>query len=88
MNEERLRQVVREEVVRVLGDYSKMPLEVEEAIKRRIGGLVLSTSAKSATSENQAVSESGSDSYSVLAPPDAFAQITVSGATIYIPYYT
>lgn len=88
MNEERIRQIVQEEILKSLGDYSKMPLEIEKSITKRLGGVVLATSSKSASSENKTVNESGTDSYGVLQPPDAFAQIEVAGTTIYLPYYT
>lgn len=67
-----------------------IPLNIDRAfydrLIRNIGVVV--TSAKSSTSENQAVDEAGSASYSVLKPPDAFIQATVSGTIYYIPVFT
>jgi len=47
----------------------------------------LTTSAKSAGSENQIVNESGSSTYSVLSNPSGFLEITIGGTTYYIPYF-
>lgn len=56
-------------------------------ISDKISGTVAS-STKGATSENQAVNESGSGSYNVLKAPDAFLQITINGVLYYIPVFT
>lgn len=69
-------------------DFSRIPYSVDQALRRRLSGdLGLSTSAKSASSENQAVDEAGSATYSVLAPPDGFLKITINNVDYYLPYY-
>jgi hypothetical protein len=48
----------------------------------------ITASAKSASSENQAVNEAGAAAYSVLKPPDEFLDVTVGGSVKHIPVYT
>jgi len=49
--------------------------DLPEDVQRAITLSLTSISSKSASSENQAVSEAGSASYSVLKPPDRFIRI-------------
>lgn len=49
---------------------------------------LLTVSSKGSTSENQAVDEAGSATYSVLKAPDGFLQVPVNGSTYYIPIFT
>lgn len=66
-----------------------LPFAVESAISTRLGGFRTTTSAKGVTSENQAVAEAGSATYSVMKPPDGFREMLIEGgSTIYIPYFT
>lgn len=70
---------------------STIPLDVDAAFRSRFGIDSLSSlisSTKSATSENQAVNEGGSASYSVLKAPDGFLQVQISGVTYFIPIFT
>lgn len=73
---------------------SDIPHDVEQAFRtrfqlERVDTLAsITTSNKSATSENQSVDEGGLATYSVLKAPDAFIQITISGAVKYIPIFT
>jgi hypothetical protein len=68
-----------------LESSSTIPLAVDQAFKGRFG--LPKTSTKAATSENQAVNESGSSSYSVLGPPNGFVEEVVDGKIKYIPTY-
>lgn len=75
----------------MLSNSASISYDVESAFRERLKietFTPLETSAKSASSENQAVSESGSASYSVLKPPDGWEQRTVNGAVHYYPYWT
>ena len=66
-----------------------IPLNIDQSFRSRFTTSIgLSVSSKSATSENHAVNESGSGSYSVLGPPDEFLQVNINGVTIYIPAFT
>jgi len=68
-----------------------IPYEVDTAFRERLGIADLATltgSTKTAASETQAVSESGSGSYSVAKPMDGFREFVVGGSVLYIPYYT
>ena len=67
-----------------------IPLNVDQAFRARFSVIstTIATSAKGATTENQAVNEGGVATYSVLKPPDAFVQVIVSGTTYYIPVFT
>lgn len=90
MNELELRVKKLEESMAKLSAFSTIPFDTEKAFKTRLGISdipVIVSSSKSATSENQAVNEAGASSYNVLKAPDAFAQVTINGVTIYIPYF-
>jgi len=65
-----------------------IPLSVDQAFKARFSIVPVTTSAKSATSESQAVNESGSASYGVLSNPNGFLQLTIGSSIYYIPYFT
>ena len=52
-------------------------------VKKALNDIIIGTTSKTATSENQAVNEGGAGSYSVLGPPDGF--ITLNNKNI--PYY-
>lgn len=67
-----------------------IPYEVEQAFRTRLNidtFTSLIASSKTAASETQLVNESGTQSYDVAKPMDGFRQVTIGGATIYIPYY-
>lgn len=64
-----------------------IPLNIDQAFRERFVSS-LQTSTKVASSENQAVDEGGTDTYSVLKPPDAFVQVRVSGNLYYVPVFT
>lgn len=59
-----------------------IPFDVAEAFKLRLGSFQPST--KSATSENRAVDEGGTATYSVLKPPTGFKLLSPG---VHIPYY-
>ena len=69
---------------------STIPVKTFQALNARLGssGTVITTSAKSASSENRVVDEGGSATYSVMKTPDAFLQTTINGQTYYIPIFT
>lgn len=65
--------------------------EVDVAFRDRLGIndlTALTSSTKAASSETQAVAESGTASYSVAKPMDGFREFVVGGSVLYIPYYT
>lgn len=64
-----------------------IPLNIDQAFRARFA-FGLTTSSKSASSENRAVDEGGSATYSVLTTPDAFLQITINNTVYYIPVFT
>ena len=77
--------------VNALKSFASIPFDTDKAFRERLGINSLSkllVSTKGATTENQAVSEAGAGSYSVLKPPDLFLQVIVSGTTYYVPVYT
>lgn len=91
MSNEQLQQRLEmlEAKIDLLYSSGNIPHDVEQAFRtrlqyERVDTLAsISTSSKGATSENQAV-----NSYSVLKAPDAFIEITISGAVKYVPIYT
>lgn len=66
-----------------------IPLPVDNAFRDRLSNLseIISLSGKSATSENQAVDEGGSGTYSVLGTPDEFLKVVINGVNKNIPSY-
>jgi hypothetical protein len=96
MDYQRLQQKVNEleQKVKSLEASTTISFDVEQAFRTRFNLQnlesipVITSSAKVATTENQVVDEAGSASYSVLKPPDAFLEVSISGATKYIPIYT
>lgn len=96
MNNEDLQRQL-DEINRKLGllyNSVDIPHDVEQAFRtrfrlERVDEMAnITTSAKGATSENQAVNEGGVATYSVLKAPDAFIEITIDGALKYVPIYT
>ena len=66
-----------------------IPLNIDQAFRSRfITTSGITTSTKSASSEDQAVAEAGSATYNVLKSPDAFLQVSINGAVKYIPIFT
>jgi len=79
------------EEVNALKASTTIPYDVEQAFRERFeidSYASISISSKSATSENKAVNESGSASYSVAKPPDGFMQFTLNNTVYYFPYFT
>lgn len=80
-----------EKQLKDLNSFATIPFMVEGAFKERLKINLLAkiiVSTKGLTTENQAVNEAGASSYSVLKPPDAWLQLTISGTTYNIPVYT
>lgn len=88
MTPEQIQQIVDARILEILGDYSKIPLQVQKALELRLTANNITSSAKSVASETQAVNEGGVATYNVPKLIDGFVQTTINGATIYIPYYT
>jgi hypothetical protein len=80
-----LENKVREltELVENMQNYHTATPEFRKTIARAN----IDSDTKTATSENQAVDEAGSNTYNVLRPPDGFDKATISGTTHYYPYY-
>lgn len=88
MDENRIKEIIRQEIENVLGRYENIPYNVQEALRRRLGsGSVLTLSAKGVDTEDVSVNEAGSSSYAVMNDPDGFLQIDIKGTTYYIPYF-
>ncbi len=69
---------------------SSIPLEVDRALRDRLNLSSVPTaalSAKSATSEDQAVDEGGAGTYAVMGDPIGFLDITIGATTYYVPYF-
>lgn len=83
--EQKLNEVY--EFMQKLKANATIPKDVGAAFQARLGSGVLTVSSKGADTEDQAVAESGMDSYDVLGDPDGFLQITIDGAVYYLPYF-
>jgi hypothetical protein len=91
MTPEEVRQIIREEIESILGNRAIIPFSVEQAFRDRLRintYTPLTTSSKSASSENQAVNEAGSASYNVLKAPDGFVEVVIAGQIYYMPYFS
>ena len=87
----------QEQQLRELTDFkrnmersSTIPLAIDQAFRERFANIAIdeiTSSSKSASSENQSVNEAGVATYSVLNPPDAFLKVTVGTTTYNIPVY-
>lgn len=74
---------------KLLESSNTIPLNIHQAFTSRFAkALNIVTSAKSSTSENQAVNEGGVATYSVMTTPDGFLQITIGETIYYIPIFT
>lgn len=77
-----------EKQLKLFESSTTIPLLVDTAFRTRLStSNPLQTSAKSASSENQAVNEAGAGTYNVIAPPDGFLKSVIAGTTYYLPYY-
>lgn len=77
-----------EDKLRLLGNTTTIPREIDTAFRDRLGiddKTTFSGSTKNPSTETQVVNEGGSASYSVAKPPDGFYQ-TEDG--YHVPYYT
>ncbi len=69
---------------------STIPLDVDRAIRDRLGlsGIPLgAVSAKTANSEDVTVNEAGAGTYAVMNDPVGFLEITLGSTTYYVPYF-
>lgn len=73
-----------------LKNAHSIPLSVDQSFRARfLSGIgSFAVSAKSASSENVAIDESGSATHTVLDNPDIFVQIQIGSTIYYIPAFT
>lgn len=72
-----------------LKNSATIPQENYEAIRDRLDASIakISTNSTPASSETQAVDESGTETYSVAKPMDGFITISFGGINYKIPFY-
>jgi len=83
-DKEQFKQEIIAEVMDILGRFDSIPHNVQKALARRFKLSEVPTvtaGSKAASSENQAVDEGGSGTYSVLGPPDSFKLLSNSDGT-------
>jgi hypothetical protein len=74
---------------RSMESANTIPLLTDQALRSRLANSTgLTTSAKTAASENQTINEAGAAVVYALNIADAFLQVQVNGTTYYIPVYT
>lgn len=75
---------------KLLERSSTIPLNLDQSFKERFvkNFVEMTSSSKGVTSENQPVDESGTDTYTVLLPPDAFLQVVVNNTTYHLAAWT
>lgn len=69
---------------------STIPLDIERALRARLGLDNIPTAAvssKGADTEDVTVNEAGASSYPVMNDPVGFIQITIGSTTYHIPYF-
>lgn len=71
-----------------LENASSIPLAIDQSFRKRFSVSTPIVSSKGATTENQAVDEGGSATFSVLKAPDGFLQMTIGTTVYYIPIFT
>jgi len=72
---------------RQLENVTTIPLNIDQAFRARLVA-DFAVSTKSLSSENQAVDEAGTATYSVLKTPDGFLERKINNIVYYIPYYS
>lgn len=65
-----------------------IPLDVYQAFTSRFPSTPLSSSGKSASSENVTIDESGSATHTVMDNPDGFLQVQIGSTIYYLPYFS
>lgn len=92
MEQELLQRIeALEQELEALRSASTIPYDVDSAFRERfrLNNVTIATvSSKANDSEDQAVNEGGSGTYSVLKPPDGFLQITINNTVYYLPFFT
>ena len=77
---------VKVKLLEILGDYSAIPYEVEQALARRLSGISLNESNKAPETE---LIDDNLGVHTAAGVMVGFVSTTgPSGTTIYIPYYT
>lgn len=88
MNEEQIRQIIREEIINTLGFSSRIPLPIDQAIRDRfLKNLIrtYNTSEITPADRDQSTSAGGGDLV-----PQVFTGLIkgdFNGVIVYIPYY-
>lgn len=80
-----------ERKIKLLEASATIPKNVEDAFRERLRLEIISSitsSSKGASTESQAVNESGASSYTVLKNPDAYLQVNVNGTIYYLAAWT
>lgn len=89
MNEEQARAMIREELIKLIGNAYSAPIEflqTIDVIARKQGFAKSVSSNKTVGSVTQAVAEGGLASYNVCKVPDGF--FLIEGTNKNIPYWT
>ncbi len=88
MNEEQIRQIIREEIINTLGFSSRIPLPIDQSLRERFLKNLLrtyNTSEITPADRDQSTSAGGGD----LVPQvfTGLIKCDFNGVIVYIPYY-
>lgn len=88
MTEEQIRQIIRDEIIKVLGMSSQIPLPIDQALRERfIKNLLITYKSSEITpaDRDQTTSAGGGD----LVPQvfTGLIKADFNGVTVYLPYY-
>lgn len=88
MNEEQIRQIIREEIINTLGMSSRIPLPIDQSLRERFFKNLIrtyNTSEITPADRDQSTSAGGGD----LVPQvfTGLIKCDFNGVTVYIPYY-
>lgn len=89
LTEEQVRNIIREEIQRVIGSAQATPIEMLQLIDvgaEKAGYTKTASSVKTVASATQAVNEGGLATYNVAKIPDGF--FLVEGTNYNVPYFT
>lgn len=87
MPEQRIREIVREEIQKAFS-FGGMEFSIQETIKARIGAISLSLSPKGVDTEDVTINEAGAATHTVLNDPAGFLLFKNEGTERHIPFFS
>lgn len=76
-----------EQVIKNLGNAQALPLDIVEAMRKRLAPVSGDSNSTNPSTVTRAVNEAGSATYNVANVPTGFITIVVNGNSRTVPYY-